>query len=368
MLKWILATLVSLSAQAQVHHTGELLYRLKNQTKSQVLTAKTKQSLEALRQEMLNSGDYEFVTYNTIETTPSVDGETDLSSQWHHSNIQTEVAWDLADANKKILVAVCDSGAQADHEDLVGNLLPGWNMVDGVSDNSTTTSHGTFVAGIIAAKLNSLGGVGLAPFVKILPMRISNETGSTTMKLITDCIQLAADRGAKVINVSFTGVQSPAVEAAGEYAAKKGALLVYAAGNRGMYRSSASYPDFKNVFAVGATDAQDARWKYWRAEDDWGGSNYGPFIDVMAPGHMLYSTTIYDAVSTAKYRAGSGTSYAAPVVSGIAAMIYSVNPNFTPAQVQSILKRSADTMGRSSYYGAGRVNAYRALQLAVDSL
>ncbi len=369
MLKWILATLVTFSAYAQIHHTGELLYRFKNQSKSQVLAAKNKQSLESLRQQMLNSGEYEFVTYNTIETTPNDGEETDLSTQWHHTNVQTEAAWRIADARKKIIVAVCDSGAQADHEDLAGNLLAGWNMVDGVADNSTTTSHGTFVAGIIAAKLNSMGGVGLAPFVKILPMRISNETGSTSMQLITDCIQLAADRGAKVINVSFTGIQSPAVEAAGKYAADKGALLVYAAGNRGLYRSSTSYPDYKNVFAVGATDSADDRWKYWRAEDDWGGSNYGPFIDVMAPGHMLYSTTIYDDVLLlAKYRTGSGTSYAAPVVSGIAAMIFSVNPKFTAAQVQSIIKRSADTMGRSSYYGAGRVNAYRALKLAAESL
>lgn len=368
-MKWILPWLISLSAHAHIHHTGELLYRLKNQSKSQVLAANNKQSLESLRQEMLKSGQYEFVTYNTIETTPNDVEETDLSSQWHHSNVQTEAAWELANDDKKIIVAVCDSGAQADHEDLKGNLLPGHNMVDGVADNSTTTSHGTFVAGLIAAKLNSMGGVGLAPFVKILPLRISNETGSTSMKLITDCIQLAADRGAKVINVSFTGIESPAVEAAGKYAADKGALLVYAAGNRGLYRSLTSYPDYKNVFAVGATDSEDARWKYWRAEDDWGGSNYGPFIDIMAPGYMMYSTTIYDDVLLlAKYRTGSGTSYATPVVSGVAALVFSVNPKLTPSQVQSIITRSADSMGQSSYYGAGRVNAYKALQLAVDSL
>lgn len=366
-MKWILALMLSFSAHAHIHHTGELLFQFKNQNKSQVLKTKSQTDLEATRLAMLKTGEYEFVTYNTIETTPN-DVETDIGSQWHHQNIETEAAWDLANASKKIIVAVCDSGAQADHEDLTGNLLPGWNMVDGVADDSTTTSHGTFVAGLIAAKLNSLGGVGLAPFVKILPMRISNETGSTSMKLITDCIQLAADRGAKVINVSFTGIESPAVEAAGNYAAEKGALLVYAAGNRGMYRSLSSYPDYKNVFAVGATNSEDKRWQYWRAKDDWGGSNYGPFIDIMAPGHMLYSTTKYDDVLIEKYRTGSGTSYATPVVSGVAALIFSINPKFTPAQVRSILTRSADSMGQSSYYGAGRVNAYKALKLAAESL
>jgi subtilisin family serine protease len=369
-MKWILALLVSFSAQAHIHHTGELLFRFKNQVKSQVLTAKNGRSLEQQRQRMLASGDYQFVTYNTIETTPNDrTSESELANQWHHTNIRTEAAWDNANDRNSVIVAVCDSGAQADHEDLTGNLLPGWNMVDGVADNSTTTSHGTFVAGLIAAKLNSLGGVGLAPFVKILPLRISNATGSTSMKLITDCIQLAADRGAKVINVSFTGVDSPAVEAAGNYAASKGALLVYAAGNRGLYRSLESYPDYKNVFAVGASNRDDNRWKYWRAEDDWGGSNYGPFIDIMAPGHELYSTTIYsELLPDLRYRVGSGTSYATPVVSGVAALVFSVNPNFTPAQVRSILTRSADSMGSTSNYGAGRVNAARALELAVQSL
>lgn len=369
-MKWILASLLSFSAQAHIHNTGELLFRFKNQAKSQVLTAKSKAQLENMRQRMLASGEYEFVTYNTIETTPRESAsDAELANQWHHSNIRTEAAWDNANDRNQVIVAVCDSGAQADHEDLTGNLLSGWNMVDGVADNSTTTSHGTFVAGLIAAKLNSLGGVGLAPFVKILPLRISNATGSTSMKLITDCIQLAADRGAKVINVSFTGIESPAVEAAGNYAASKGALLVYAAGNRGLYRSLESYPDYKNVFAVGATNREDTRWKYWRAEDDWGGSNYGPFIDIMAPGHELFSTTIYsDALPDIKYRVGSGTSYATPVISGVAALVFSVNPNFTPAQVRSILTRSADSMGSTSYYGAGRVNAARALELAVQSL
>jgi thermitase len=370
MLKWILATLVTSSAHAHIHHTGELLYRLKHQSKSQVLSAKKNISLEGLRQKMLASGKYDFVTYNTVEVTPNeTASEAELAQQWHHTNIRTEAAWDNANERNDVIVAVCDSGAQADHEDLSGNLLAGWNMVDGVADNSTTTSHGTFVAGLIAAKLNSMGGVGLAPFVKILPMRISNETGSTSMKLITDCIQLAADRGAKVINVSFTGIESPAVEAAGDYAASKGALLVYAAGNRGLYRSLASYPDYKNVFAVGASNREDNRWRYWRAEDDWGGSNFGPFIDVMAPGHELYSTTIYsELLPDTKYRVGSGTSYAAPVVSGVAALVFSVNPNFTPSQVRSIITRSAESMGSTSYYGAGRVNAEKALQLAVKSL
>jgi subtilisin family serine protease len=350
----ILASLLfSLNAWG-LTHTGELLVQRHGSDKIEVLKS-SKTDLE-------KSGQYKFVAYNTIETTPAISEETTLE-QWHHTHIQTMEAWRGLNTRTSLIVAVCDSGAQADHEDLTGRLLPGFNLVDNVSDNSTTTSHGTFVAGLIAANLNEYGVVGVAPFIKILPIRISNETGSTTMKLITDCIQMAADRGAKVINVSFTGVNHPAVGAAGEYAAKKGALLVYAAGNAGYYRPSASWPNFTHVLAVGATDQEDKRWKYYVNEDKHGGSNYGPFVDIMAPGFMLTSTTIYDGVTTMeKYRTGSGTSYAAPLVSAAAAIMFMRYPTLTPKEVETKLKRGADSMSRSNtLYGAGRLNIKRAL-------
>jgi len=351
---FILTALLTLNAWANPH-TGELLVQRVGSDKIEVI------SEDALRVAKAKAQQFKFIAYNTIETTPQLE-DTGPLEQWHHATINSMEAWRRINAQSSLTVAVCDSGAQANHEDLAGRLLPGFNLVDNEPDNSTTTSHGTFVAGLIAANLNEQGVVGVAPFVKILPIRISNETGSTTMKLITDCIQKAADLGAKVINVSFTGVNHPAVGAAGEYAAKKGSLLVYAAGNAGLYRKRSDWPNFSHVLAVGATDRNDVRWKYYVDEDKRGGSNYGPFIDIMAPGHQLTSTTIYDDVTSfEKYRTGSGTSYAAPLVSAAAALVWLPWPKLAPKEVEAKLKRSALSMGRSTLYGAGRLDVARAL-------
>ncbi len=373
---------------AQRPHTGELLYKLKESVGRShpvfshfglpphdprallqlIRPAVTGPKLEELRQEMLRSAAFKFVEYNTIEDEDDeAPSELDSDLQWHHVNIGTLEAWRTTKGEGSVTVAVCDSGAQPDHEDLAANLLPAWNLVENNSNPTPTTSHGTFVAGIIAASLNELGGVGVAPQVKLLPIRISNAKGGTTMKLITDCIRLAADRGARVINVSFTGVESRVVEEAGQYAAQRGALLVYAAGNQGKLRSLSTYPDYPHVLAVGATTKDDRRWTYRKNIFSSGGSNYGAFIDLVAPGHNIYSTTIYRG-SQARYRSGSGTSYAAPVVSGVAALVFAVNPLLAPKQVEQILLESADPIGSENVFGAGRVNAHEAVRLALKSL
>jgi len=364
--------------------TGELLYQLKSGDQKSTLRAfglaaptgaiaeiyrpSDKQvrgkSVEAIRQEMLKSGAFKFVEHNTIEKEASFPAN-DAEAQWHHRTISSDLAWDYTIGRSDVIVAVCDSGVQVDHEDLKGIVLPGWSLIENRADNTTTTSHGTFVGGLIGAHIgNDLGGAGVAGGVKLLPLRISDKNGSTTMKRITDCIKMAADRGAKVVNVSFTGIESQIVQEAGLYAANKGTLLVYAAGNQGKNRSVKSYPDYPNVFAVGATNISDKRWTYKSSWFTGGGSNYGQFIDVVAPGHNLYSTNVYSKPMTERYRTGSGTSYAAPVAAAVAALVYSVNPNFTPQQVEKIITDSADKIGAASTFGAGRVNALQAVRLA----
>lgn len=372
MLKWILAACVTTHAFA---HTGELLYKLKSSKSDwgiDTLRPAGKQSVSELRREMLASGRYEFVELNTHESLPlELPGErTDVSNQWHHETIHSLQAWNLSNTNNQIIVAVCDSGVKFDHEDLLGQILPGRNLIDDVNDNSITTQHGTFVAGLIAANANTFGVAGVAPSVKVLPLRISDSNGGTSMDLILKCIRHAVDAGARVINVSFTGVNHPGVQAAGLYANEKGALLVYAAGNQGFFRSSKTYPDYKNVLVVGATSEDDRRWTWFIDPKNKGGSNYGLFIDLMAPGHAMYSTTLDDPLTPEieSYRTGSGTSYATPLVSGVAALLFSVNPSFTPKQVERFIMKSADSMGSPGYYGAGRLNAARALELARKDL
>jgi subtilisin family serine protease len=361
--------LLSLFAYADnPHHTGQLLFKLKSEPHSALtIQARGHQDLDQLRSEMLATGQYEYVVYNTFEQEPEVPPvDMPVTAQWHHKTIDSFSSWNFTLGSEDIVVAVCDSGIQSNHEALLGRVLPGWNLVDNNDEQGVTTGHGTFVAGIIAASLGQFEAAGVAPNVKLLPLRISNTRGGTTMKLITDCITLAADRGAKVINVSFTGVESPAVEAAGRYAASKGALLVYSAGNHGRYRSVDSYPVHPHVLVVGATNEQEQRWN-WRRLVRFGGSNYGPFVDISAPGHNMLSTRVYSPqdLNQAKYGAGNGTSFSAPVVSGVAALVYSINPKFTPEQVRSILLDSSDDIGVRDL-GAGRVNAHRAVLMATE--
>lgn len=364
MLKWTLA--LCFFTTAAMAAPVELLYKLKAEKDHwgiRKLRVSDKAPLDVTIGRMLATGLYEFVAPNTRESTPLEDDQrTDVSNQWHHSKIQTLDAWGMVNLTNRVVVAVCDSGAQPDHEDLVGQLLPGRNLITDQDDSSITTSHGTFVAGVIAAKADAIGVAGVAPLVSILPLRISDERGSASMELILKCIRYAADAGAKVINVSFTGVNHPGVQEAGEYANRKGALLVYAAGNQGRFRSSTTYPDYKNVLAVGGTSSADTRWKWYIDSKNNGGSNYGVFIDIMAPAEDIYSTTTY--APEGNYRTGSGTSYATPMVSAVAALLFSINPRFTPAQVERFILQSADSMGSPSYYGAGRLNAFKAVERA----
>ncbi len=395
MLKSILTlSLLALAAHAQsqtqspILHTGELLYKIRQDQPTdisilnsfgitpgrtswlpvQLLRPALGVDLFKLRDSMIKSKAFEYVVFNTVETEPEEDEATsvDLNNQWHHDAIQSAESWDYNAGSGDVVVAVCDSGIQANHEDLAGRVLPGWNLVGNNNESSTSTNHGTHVAGLIGATLNEVGVAGVAPNIKLLPLRISDTNGSTTMKRITDCIMLAADRGAKVVNVSFTGVESSAVDAAGKYARGKGTLVVYSAGNHGKLRSETSYPNSPFVVAVGGTNRTDKRWT-WRKFFRGGGSNYGTFVDVSAPALDLTSTAVYNLTNpqAIKYRTGSGTSYSAPIVSGVAALIYSVNPRFTPQDVENILLESADKIGVSGL-GAGRVNALKAVRLAIQ--
>ena len=380
-MKILVSTLLLFSTSAFANsprpHTGELIYQLKNEKSLnptleptleptlRIYRPKSKMvDLETIRKQMIKSGKYEFVELNTYESHPKINFalDPDLNKQWQHEKIETLAAWDYSQGNSQVIVAVCDSGVESMHEDLQSSVLAnGYDFLDGDSIAQAVTSHGTFVAGLIAASAgNNLGGSGVAPKVKILPLRIADSSGSTSMKLINDCIRYAADQGAKVINVSFTGVENRSIEASGAYARSKGSLLVYSAGNQGRNRSS--YPDHQNVVIVGATTETDRRWTY----GSWfwgGGSNYGPFIDIVAPGHNVYST-----VPGNSYRSGSGTSFSAPILSGVAALVFSINPALSPAEVEDILYRSADNIGSDYYYGAGRVNAKVAAQLASETL
>lgn len=385
---WIFLALAAPAfAQQSQEISGQVLYKIKDNVSSEQLQKLSnilaelgqskiqKSSIENPYVELIDFGQQK--TQNTLtnetviqmlEATGAVDfaesnriefeigyraTDPDFNDQWHHENMEDEKAWEITTGRSDIVVAVCDSGVEAQHEDLKGNVLsPGYNFVTNKAESRPSTSHGTMVAGVIASLNNYKGGVGVAPNSKILPLKITTN-GSTSLSTIARCIRYGADQGAKVINVSFTGINSSTVSAAGKYARDKGSLLIYAAGNQG--NNQTNYPDWINVVAVGATTSQDKRSSF---------SNYGNFIDVVAPGSAIFTTAPYITRGTSKYKSVNGTSFAAPIAAGVAALIWSVNPEFTPEQVEKFLVDGADDLGNSYVYGAGRVNSYQSVSLA----
>jgi thermitase len=331
---------------------------------------KSSETLEEVRQRMLKSGKYKYVEYNSIEHQDMVlEPKQNLKSNgqaWHLDNIQAEEALGLIKNPHDVTVAVCDSGYEEEHDDLRGGSIPGYSLVDQSYDTSPNTHHGTMVSGIIVGKPNKeIETSGIAPVVKVMPLKITTTKGSTTLSRIVDCIKHGVDNGAKVVNVSFTGVNNQSIDEVGRYAKANGTLLVYSAGNQG--RNRGSWPDHKNVLIVGGTQKGNAR---WNCNGWWGmkkcGSNYGDFVDIVAPARDVFTTRAHVTFGGDLYSSPNGTSFSAPIVSAVAALIYSVNPDFTPEEVENILTASATDLGNEYVFGSGLVNAKRAVSLALD--
>jgi subtilisin family serine protease len=276
--------------------------------------------------------------------------------QWHLPKIQAPDAWSITVGNADVVIAVVDGGAAA-VPDLLPKLLPGINIIEGGTDTSDGGGHGTAVSGVAAAATgNSIGVAGVAWLNNILPVKVYTSTGTTTCSAITNGIVWAADHNADIVNMSFGGPSPCSAEkSAVDYAWSKGAVLVAAAGNDAV--NTPYYPAaYSNVIAVASTDADDTLSSF---------SNYGSWLSVAAPGRNLWTT-----YANGSYSGFSGTSAAAPVVSGIAGLVRSANPALSNSQVKAIIEQTADDLGAPGFdpvYGWGRVNAYKAVLAAVGT-
>ncbi len=266
-------------------------------------------------------------------------------------------AWNYSKGSSNVLVAVVDTGIDEDHPDLSGKVDKETNCTDSYTPDDLY-GHGTHVAGIIAANTNNhLGIAGVGYNSRLLNAKALSDSGSGYYSWIADCISWAADNGADVINMSLSGTAySRALEDAVNYAALKGAVLVAAAGNSG--KSKLSYPaGFNNVIAVGAVDNKDNKASF---------SNYGRWISVAAPGVSIYSSLPNhpNKIGGQNYGYMSGTSMAAPHVSGLVALLFGINGK--REQVISYLENYADRIsGTGVYFLYGRINALASLQAAV---
>ena len=279
-----------------------------------------------------------------------------FGSEWHLSKINAPTAWEMTTGSDQIIIAVCDTGVDATQPDLVAKLVPGWNVVDNNTDTSPVHPHGTWVAGTAAAASdNGIGVASPAMNCRLMPLRISTATnGAAAMSDIVEAITWAADHGARVINLSYSGFGSSALADAARYARSKNSVFVMAAGNDAAYVPINEDP---NIISVSGTTSSDALAPF---------TTTGPFVDLAAPGSGILTTGMQGT-----YLGVSGTSFSAPLVASAAALLLSVNPALTPTQVEALLKVSADDLGAAGYdtgYGFGRLNLGRAVELAEASL
>jgi len=283
-------------------------------------------------------------------------------------DIRAVAAWDITRGSANITIAIIDEGVETTHPDLntSGKLVTGYDAIlrrDNPNPVNSKDNHGTACAGIAAAAGNNgIGISGVAPGSRLMGVRIAQSTSgggwSTTDSALADGIATAANRGADVLSNSWGGGSPNSVVTNAIRHAKsngrggKGAIVIFATGNN---NGPVSYPgNLPEVFAVAACDQSGARASF---------SNYGSQVDVCAPGVEVHATT-----TGGGYMSNfSGTSAATPVVAGVAALVLSVNPNLTAAQLEQILRNSADNVGspgRDNYTGYGFVNALKAVQAA----
>lgn len=276
------------------------------------------------------------------------------------ADIDASLAWGISRGSPSVIVAVLDSGISLSHPDLAGQLVHGYNFTSAntADVDDQFYSHGTFIAGVIGGILNNgVGVAGLAPGCKLMPVRVIDRFGFTAEQWVVDGIIYATDHGASVLNISLGfSSGSSLLRAAVQYAYESGVVLCASSGNIATdpIGFPARYPE---TIAVGATDNRDLVATF---------TSPGPEMTIAAPGRNIYST--WDTnTSPDTYSRHSGTSFAVPYVVGTAALIRSINPSLSPAEVRSVLIRTAEDVGAPGWdesSGAGRVNAYSALRLA----
>ncbi|WP_184847444.1 type VII secretion-associated serine protease mycosin [Allocatelliglobosispora scoriae] len=285
-------------------------------------------------------------------TTPSQQLSREIP--WTHKRLAPSRVWPLT-RGQGVTVAVIDTGVDALVPQLFGKVLQGADIINGGGNaNTDCYGHGTFVAGIIAAEPITGSGVsGIAPGVKILPIRQATGPNDGSSSTLANGIRAAVTGGASVVNISATAFfPSDDLRDAVRFAAERDVVLVAAAANEAQTGNPIAYPAaYPQVIAVGAIGQDGQRSEF---------SEVGSYLDLVAPG--------VDVVSLSRGGTGhlldSGTSYATPFVTATAALVRAYHPKLTARQVMRRLELTADHPGAAlpdPRVGWGVVNPYAAV-------
>ncbi|MDM7917317.1 MAG: S8 family serine peptidase, partial [Candidatus Eisenbacteria bacterium] len=304
------------------------------------------------------------------------------------ADVEAPLAWDITKGDPNVIIAVIDTGADLNHEDLRDNFLPrngeDWDFANGPDGSpDDEDAHGTCCSGIAAAvQDNSLGVSGIAPHCRIMPLRV--DLGSGMNQNRADAINYAASRRAEFTGLvmscswrmssgDFTAVHDAVINADA-----LDCIMVFASGNSNA--NDVNYPArYPETIACGASSPCDQRKSYTSCDgENFWGSNYGAELDVISPGVKITTT---DRTGVAGYSGTNytttfnGTSSATPLTAGICALIWSAAPSLDAHQVRAMLEEGAedqvgppneDSPGWDMYFGWGRVNANRSVVLASD--
>lgn len=302
---------------------------------------------------------------------PVVVAVIDTGLDWNHKSID----WDRIWRNPK---EVEGNGVDDDKNGHVDDVI-GWDFISGAPKPWDHDGHGTLIAGILAGDWNDKTGMaGINPYAQLMILKALNNFGHTRASYVARAIAYAADNGARVINLSVGGADlSKAEQVAVDYAYAKGVVIVIAAGNEGTDVSKSWMAGSDKVLTVAASDFEDKRVVF---------SNWGK-ISVAAPGLDVLSlrarrTDTMLGIQDVKYTAGdafvgadkryyraSGTSFAAPMVSGLASLMIANDPSLTNKQVMAIIKSTARDVGLpgvDQFTGYGIVDAVAALKSPKD--
>ena len=287
--------------------------------------------------------DVEFAEKNRKLKRQFVPSDPLLGDQWQHDKIQSRKAWDLGTGSHAVTVAIVDYPFNLAHPDLAANTVAGWDVVNEVPVYSGNDWHSSMSAGMAAGVLDNGVGIAGAGNCRVMPINVDGYVA--TMDL---AIRWAADHGARVVNLSWEGADSPVLNAAAEYLREETDGIVVMAGVN--EPGFLDYPNQPYIIAVSMTDLADAL-----------RSSHGEHIDFSAPGYNVKST------SALAYDTGSGTSFSAPLASGILAALFSIDPTLTATQALSVLRQTAVDLGDPGWdqkFGWGRIDFYQAAWLA----